>query len=192
MLRAFVGCTLDPDAETRVREICAIVKARMAAAGGRATFTPPENLHVTLKFLGLIDDAQTDPLDRALADVAARHEAIRAHIAGLGAFPPKGPPRVIFAAIAEGHDLLASLARDIDAACVALGHSADARAFHAHITLARTKPGPRVPLERISPMPCDAGFTTLRSITLFRSDPGPRGAVYTALASHRLRETATT
>jgi 2'-5' RNA ligase len=104
----------------------------------------------------------------------------------VGAFPPKGPPRVVFAAIQEGHDALVALANDIDAACAALGHASESRPFHAHITLARAKPGPRIVLDRITPTPCDAGFASIESVTLFRSDPGPRGAAYTPIAVYRL------
>lgn len=181
MLRAFIGCTLDREAHERVRTLLSTVRGRFLAAGGRATFTPDANLHVTLKFLGMIDDAQVEPIKAALAAVATRHRAIEIHLAGLGAFPHKGPPRVIFAAIDAGHEALVSLARDADAACAALGHAAEQRPFHAHVTLARTKPGPRIDLARITPTPCDAGIGLIETVTLFRSTPGPTGSVYTPL-----------
>jgi RNA 2',3'-cyclic 3'-phosphodiesterase len=98
----------------------------------------PENLHVTLKFIGHIDPALLDPIRATLAKVRS-DGPVDLRFRGLGFFPNAKRPRVLWAGTAAPPNL-SSLARDIDTSLAKLGLSAEERAFTPHLTLARCKP----------------------------------------------------
>ena len=98
-------------------------------------WTRPEQLHLTLRFLGDVANDQIDPLAVRLA--AIRVEPFLLPIAGLGAFPPKSPPRVLWAGVGSGHPRLFQLRQRLDDTLLASGLDLDVRTFHPHVTLAR-------------------------------------------------------
>lgn len=98
----------------------------------------PENLHVTLKFIGHVDPALLDPIRATLAKLCS-NGPVDLRFRGLGFFPNAKRPRVLWAGTAASPNL-SSLARDIDASLAKLGISAEERAFTPHLTLARCEP----------------------------------------------------
>jgi 2'-5' RNA ligase len=98
----------------------------------------PENLHVTLKFIGHIDPALLDPIRATLAKVCS-DGPVDLRFRGLGFFPNAKRPHVLWAGTAASPNL-SSLARDIDTSLAKLGISAEERAFTPHLTLARCEP----------------------------------------------------
>jgi len=159
------------------------------AAGIR--WVPVENMHLTVWFLGEVSDA------RAAVVLDALHPALDVpafdlHIAGCGAFPPSGPPRVLWMGVSEG---LTELARGHEAVGARLqpwGFPTDGRAYSAHLTIARVKEPPhgaaRAALrDAVSLEPADAGSCRIQELTLFRSRPSPRGAGYERLLRVPLR-----
>ena len=98
-------------------------------------------------------------------------------------FPPKGPPRVLWADLALSAPLV-ELQQGCERAARAAGFAAERRDFAPHLTLGRWRdraPRPELP-------PCDAGQARVDRLTLFRSELGPRGARYTALHVFTLGE----
>jgi 2'-5' RNA ligase len=94
-----------------------------------------EQLHVTLRFLG---DVQTDRMEgvcERLADI--RVEPFILPVESVGAFPPKRPPRVIWAGTGAGHPRLFQLRQRLDDSLIAAGIEFDLRRFEPHITVAR-------------------------------------------------------
>lgn len=112
----------------------------------RLAWTRPGNWHLTLKFLGDVDEAAVPGVIRALAEVPWR--AFDMQGGGAGFFPPQvapragrrpRPPRVLWAGLARGAGECAKLARAVDQALGPLGFEREKRAFAAHLTLARIK-----------------------------------------------------
>jgi 2'-5' RNA ligase len=101
-------------------------------------WTPPDQFHVTLRFLGDVPGDRRDALDERLARVHV--EPFILPIEGVGAFPPKGPPRVVWAGTGAGHPRLFQLRQQVDDAILAAGLDVDMRTFHAHVTLGRCAP----------------------------------------------------
>ena len=125
--RLFIALT--PPAAVRA----AVAGLATPLAGAR--WTPPEQMHVTLRFLGEIET------DR-LAGMGERLETIRVEpfilpTEGLGSFPPEAPPRVIWIGVGRGHPRLFQLRQKLDDSLLAAGVDVDVRTFHPHITLAR-------------------------------------------------------
>ncbi len=107
----------------------------------KLTWSPVENLHVTTKFIGEWPEPRLSELKSALASVPFMGPAsgsIEIAIRGVGWFPNSRNPRVFFAGIESGPELV-TLARDTDQALAPLGIPAEDREFHPHLTLARRR-----------------------------------------------------
>lgn len=101
-------------------------------------WTPPAQLHVTLRFLAELDEDQTEALVEALARVHVAPFLLA--LEGAGVFPPRGNPTVIWIGLGRAHPLLFQLRQRLDDTLLALGLDVDLRTFHPHVTLARLRP----------------------------------------------------
>ena len=97
---------------------------------------PPDQIHLTLRFLGDVLPETCVRLKRALADV--EFASFPLTVSGVGHFPPRGHPRVLWAGIEESRPLLA-LQQQIETAVIEAGIVPEERPFSPHITLARIK-----------------------------------------------------
>jgi RNA 2',3'-cyclic 3'-phosphodiesterase len=143
-----------------------------------ARWTPPENQHLTLKFLGATPSDHLDAVKQTCAMVAAGHPPAPLSLTDLGAFPSKTRIRVLWLGLDDPTGLLARVARDLERALEPLGFAAEGRDYTPHLTLARFK----------LPVPLKSGFPSIDTsdlepfdvteITLFRSFLSPKGARY--------------
>ena len=109
--------------------------ARLRAPSRHVRWTAEDQLHVTLRFLGeLLPDASELLIDR-LAEV--RVESFLLPVESAGAFPQKGPPRVLWVGIGSGHPRLHQLRNQIDDILLTTGIEVELRTFHPHITMGR-------------------------------------------------------
>ena len=100
------------------------------------TWTRPEQLYLTLRFLGEVPDGKLESISSHLAKV--RVEPFVLPVEGVGAFPVKSPPRTLWAGVGRGHPHLHQLRQRVDDALLAAGLlGLDVRTFHPHVTLAR-------------------------------------------------------
>lgn len=111
--------------------------APLAEPVGGVTWTPPENLHLTLRFIGEADDERTSELETALA--AIRVEPFLLPVEGLGVFPPRGRPKVLWAGLGRAHTRLFQLRQKVDDALLSVSLELDVRHFHPHFTLGRLR-----------------------------------------------------
>lgn len=102
-----------------------------------ARWTPPEGMHVTLKFIGNVDGERVNPISRALA-AAGSGAPVEIKIRGLGFFPDERRPRVLWCGI-DASPNLAPLAAEIERLLEPLGIAREERPFTPHLTLARLK-----------------------------------------------------
>lgn len=114
------------------------VQAGLAAlaaplAGGR--WTPAENLHLTLRFIGETAPEKQDAFAAALARV--RVEPFVLPTGGVGLFPSRGPARVLWAGVGSGHTRLYQLRKQVDEALLAVDSGLAMPGFHPHFTIAR-------------------------------------------------------
>lgn len=149
-------------------------------------WSPPQNLHITTKFIGEWPEERLDELKTALASAKAP-QPISVHIRKVGFFPNPHAPRVFWCGIeAPG---LEDLAAATDRATAALGIASEKRAFSPHLTLARIKEKVNLqPLrELIASLPSlDFGRFTADRFFLYHSRLSPSGSVYTKLAEWKL------
>ena len=170
-VRAFVALELDE----RLRAAIASLQDRFRALAG-LRLVRPEGVHLTLRFLGWSATPQLESLAKHLAAAARECAPFEAAVGGVGTFPERGSPRVLWLGI----DLPPSV-RELQAACErsarASGFEAEERPFAPHLTLGRFRE--RVPRPRLAP--AELGTTRIETLVLFRSELGQGGAVYTPL-----------
>ncbi len=186
-----------PDDGTRVRAFVAVFpppEVREALVGaarelpvvGLVRWVRPENVHLTLKFLG--DVSKEDLLGRvaeALEPVAGRYAPFEAEPSTFGAFPSARRARILWAGIGEGSDPLRALAGDVEASLEPLGFEHEDRAYMPHLTLGRARTHPVV-LEAVETPSTVPGFT-VRNVELVQSVTGGAGVTYSTLATYPLR-----
>ena len=108
-----------------------------------ARWVKEEAYHLTLHFLGEVEDSSMTALSAQLGPVFASHESFSVQLGAGGTFPPGGRARIAWIGLMDPAPVVA-LAHDVRAGCVAVGMKAEARAFTPHLTVARCRrPWPR-------------------------------------------------
>lgn len=131
MPRLFVA--IDPPLDIRER------LAALCCGLPGARWVEPEQLHLTLRFIGDVDGSMLRPVQEALAEVTT--EAFSLQLEGIGFFPPRGNPRVVWVGIRKNEELL-RLHNRIESVLVREGLEPEERKYAPHITLARLKNTP--------------------------------------------------
>ena len=153
-------------------------------ADKRPRWVHPENLHVTLKFIGEVAPARLEGIRSALLAIRS-DAAVEMHFRGLGFFRDENYPRVLWAGL-EATPNLPSLAADIDRALESQGIAREQRGFAAHLTLARFEPpGLHEKLRAAIQQSGEPEFGSFqaREFHLIESKLKPSGAAYTTLAT---------
>jgi 2'-5' RNA ligase len=109
--------------------------AELAAPLTGVRWTPPEKFHLTLRFMGEADDATTERFVESLSRV--RVEPFILPVGGVGLFPTRGPAKVLWAGVGNGHTRLYQLRKQVDEALLAVDSGLAMPGFHAHFTLGR-------------------------------------------------------
>jgi 2'-5' RNA ligase len=189
-VRLFVGVELDE----HVKDAAAAIGESLRRELGHrvdARWVPAANLHITLWFLGEVNESRAEStlgaLSRPLDEIAFDLE-----ISGLGAFPPSGPPRVLWLGVSAGGDSLVRVHAELTTRLEPIGYQAERRAYSAHLTIARVKNVARSVSTRDirSMLPAQrahAGSCRIQAVTVFRSHLSSKGATYEALQRVRLK-----
>lgn len=98
---------------------------------------PQENIHLTLRFIGEADESQQAKLEAALERV--RVASFILPVEGIGTFPPRGRPKVLWAGLGQAHTRLFQLRQQVDDALLSVALELDVRHFHPHFTIARLR-----------------------------------------------------
>jgi 2'-5' RNA ligase len=186
-MRLFVAVDLSDDA----RQAIVVEQNRIVAAlaGGQSSWkrVRPEHMHLTLVFLGRVDDAHVPAVVEAIGRDAgaAPFEMV---FAGLGVFPPRGAPRVVWSGVTDGAAGLVALQQEMAQRATALGIALDERPFHPHLTLGRWRLSH--PLDRgralAAAVPGAIASVRVERATLYESRLSPSGPTYTALSHANL------
>lgn len=141
----------------------------------------PENVHLTLKFLGEVPEPKVPDVGNALTESLASIERFRMELGGVGAFPSLRSPRVIWVGV-EPNEELSEAQRRVESALADLGHPPEKRDFRAHLTLGRGEKGARRArfqgLEGLAGKVDYRGRVAVESVDVMRSTLRPGGAEY--------------
>jgi 2'-5' RNA ligase len=180
MIRAFVGIAIDE----AVRQNLLAVQRKLTGTGAQMKLVEPENIHVTMKFLGDIGENQVEAITEALRVSVEGIKPFDINIRGVGAFPNLGYIRVIWAGVSDGREQIISIQRSIDQNLAKLGFKPE-RDFVPHLTLARAQSaaGKEKLVSFLKSMTnAEFGSSRATAIELKQSTLAPKGPVYNTLA----------
>jgi RNA 2',3'-cyclic 3'-phosphodiesterase len=138
-----------------------------------------EQMHLTLGFFGGVPEDVDAKFREKLS--AIHFGAFFLPLAGVGTFPPKGPPKIIWISVGRGHPHLFQLHKRVTDAGLAVGLEPDLRPFHPHITLARCRDVSPQAMRKFlqTNVDLDAGMVHVESFHLYSSQLTPAGPIHT-------------
>jgi RNA 2',3'-cyclic 3'-phosphodiesterase len=185
-VRTFISVHI-PD--TVRRDLSVLIGGLRPHGGADVKWVRPESLHLTLKFLGDVEQERIGAVGEEIGRAVSAHPAFDMVLGGTGAFPNSRRPSVLWIGVRRGAGPLASLAGAVETALAGLGFEREKRPFSAHLTLARVRPSGNA--GRIVERMAEAGFECdpfrIDSVHVMKSDLQRSGASYTTLRTLKLQ-----
>lgn len=182
MIRSFVAILLPDD----LRESIAATIEALRPLGTAVAWVPPQNLHITLQFLGNQTEERLAEAGAALEEAGTGCVPLDLTFHGIGAFPGLERPRILWIGVAQGALEARALQARVAEALARRGFVREDRAWHPHLTIGRVfddrrwrrEAGP--PLRSALAKAAATRFGTVRvgEVALMRSDLSPKGARY--------------
>ena len=190
-MRAFIAIELSQE----IKSTLSILQQSLQKTKADVKWVEPQNIHLTLKFLGDINEAQLNQISGILDEAAKLNPAYSIRISELGAFPEIENPRVIWAGVDHGDSQTKQINRILEKRLSSIGIPKEKNEFSAHITIGRVRSGKnRIKLsgelKRLN-----VGFTgkelqmQVSKILLFESKLSPKGPAYAPLKEANLKTT---
>lgn len=174
MIRAFIALPLPETVKEALSSVSATLRKTMDAR-----WVKPEAMHLTMKFLGDIDEKDIEGMAKKLDEISQLYQPFAMSLAGPGAFPSTKRARVIWAGIDADISRLRNLSASIDDMLADYGIAKEGRPFTAHVTLARLREPSMINLDvRIEKI-----TFIIDGMHFYKSDLTPQGARYTLLHS---------
>jgi 2'-5' RNA ligase len=186
-VRTFIA--LDPGEAIRDRMVS--LQENLARTGADVKWVEPANLHVTMLFLGEVDDRDLAAVCQAAQEATAKHKAYELSVDGTGCFPNMRRPRIVWIGVGKGADETRALHASLEAPLLDLGcYRREDRPFTPHVTLGRIrseKPMDQLAAALVKRKDYDAGAITIREVQVMSSELSSNGPVYTVMSRAQLR-----
>jgi 2'-5' RNA ligase len=187
-LRVFIA--VDPGKAIRSR--CVALQETLARSADGVRWEKPENIHITLLFLGETDERAVLPVCRAVTEVCSGRDAFVLGIEGVGCFPGPRRPRTLWAGVGAGTAELIELHDALEPPLLALGtYRREERAYSPHLTIGRVKgdrPADRIAQALARQSAWRGGESTIDEVLVMASDLTPEGPIYSVLSTARLKK----
>lgn len=188
-MRTFIAIELPG----QIRDFLAHIEERLIATHADVKWVEPKNIHLTLKFLGEIDEKKHERINLILDEVAGQKPSYKIRISSIGAFPKLDSPRVIWVGVDSGDKETKELAKALEEKIQKIGIPKEDRAFSSHITIGRTRStkdrdklvqelnnlGSKFSAENLE--------FSVNKITLYKSTLTPQGPIYEVLKEASLK-----
>jgi len=179
-IRTFVAIPLNQDIISRIEKI----HEELRSIPADVNWVRPKSIHLTLNFLGNIDEGEIDGIARAIQNGVRTFQSWSVNIKNVGVFPSLRNPRVVWIGIEDKSSKIITLQNQIEKELSKLGFEEEKRKFSPHLTLGRVK-SPRGKRDLILYLSDERekkfGEMGVDRVVLFRSDLKPSGAIYTVL-----------
>jgi 2'-5' RNA ligase len=182
-IRSFIAAEIDPAIQAKILQIIITLKQKIHEG---VKWVSDQNIHLTLKFFGDIEQDKLTLLSDALQTTLVSFSPITIELAGIGAFPDNKRPRVVWVGIKDSPALM-KMTSAIEELAVKTGVKAEERAYSAHITLGRVaknadyldimKVGEAISSLKVS----EIGTQIIHELVIFRSDLQHEGPTYTRI-----------
>jgi 2'-5' RNA ligase len=185
-MRTFIAIELPEE----IRNALAQLQDRLKKSGADVKWVEPKNIHLTLKFLGEINDNQLEKIVKILEGVSGGQKGFLMRLSSVGAFPNMNYPRVIWIGIDQGERETKEIAKELEDRIVSVGIPKEERPFSSHITIGRVRSflnKDKLASELKSINSLEAKEVAVTKITLFKSTLSPKGPVYEALKEINLK-----
>lgn len=190
-MRTFIAINLND----KIKQALAKVQAELEKSNADVKWADPENIHLTLKFLGEISEQQVGQIKEALDKVASNLKPFEITLSGIGAFPKLDYPRVVWVGIEKGKNETEGIAKMIEDELEKLGFEKEKRGFTAHLTIGRVRSGKNKDALKeilnslnLQPTTYYLKPSDVNAIYLYQSTLTPKGPVYTPLHTSAFQE----
>lgn len=175
-MRTFIAIELDKqnkDALSKIQE-------ELKTTGADVKWVKPSDIHLTLKFLGEINEQKIDKISACLKTAASKTKPFPIILSGIGIFPSQKLPRVVWLGITEGKEALERLTYNIEDLLAGLKFPKEKRGFSPHFTLGRVKSrkNKEALLAKLGHTETDELRQEIKSVVLFKSTLTPAGPIY--------------
>jgi len=187
MIRAFIAVEIDKTNKQRLSKLISDLKK----SNTDIKWVGENQMHLTLKFLGNIEQDRVQVISGALKSIADNFKGFNIRLSKIGAFPNLRRPRVIWLDIDKGAEELKSLSNKIEIELEKIGFKKEKREFKAHLTLGRVR-SLKV-IENLEKIINETDFQPpneikIDKLILFQSTLTPKGAIYTPLSECPIRD----
>jgi RNA 2',3'-cyclic 3'-phosphodiesterase len=187
-MRTFIAVELDKAVRDRIVRL----REMVSLTGPAVKWVEPENLHITLFFLGEVEDTAVPSVCREVNDLVERLSAFELSIERVGCFPNKHRPHIIWLGVGQGSDELCQIHESLEPRLLQLGcYRREERKYRPHVTLGRIRSGrdsEYVGKELTRFQDWQGGRTLVRELLVLRSELTPQGPSYSVMARGRMRQ----
>ncbi|MCX5693283.1 MAG: RNA 2',3'-cyclic phosphodiesterase [Candidatus Omnitrophica bacterium] len=185
-IRAFIAVEIDHQTKQKISELISNLKKSDADA----KWITEGQIHLTLKFLGNIDEGSVHKISDALSGVSNNFNSFTINFSEIGAFPNLNHPAVIWLGVNKGAEFLKTLNEKIETALEKLRLKQENREFKPHLTLARIRSPNNI--QNLVKLIEETDFNSwddlrISKLTLFQSTLNPKGAAYTIIIEKYLQ-----
>jgi len=187
-MRVFIAVDINEQVKAAIKQLQKRLMDATSTGSKDIAWVRPDAMHLTLKFLGEINDNLLVGVCNAVKEVSEEHKGFDLDIENVGSFGGKSA-RVLWVGFGAGSDQITTIAQDIEQRLEKIGFSREARLFTAHLTLCRIKSF-KAGVELTNLVEDYKGFKAgtvfIDSIRIYQSQLTPQGPVYTVLGSYKL------
>ncbi len=180
-------CAVELPAEVRIRLQSHIEALRHAHPEARLSWSRPENIHLTLKFFGNVEQNRIPRISVAADRTAKRVSQFVFGVEGSGVFPKPNQPRVLWIGVGDPSGKLTNLQQLLENECAAEGFAKEDRFYRPHLTIARLRSpnGARELGDAHMKLIFPPVKILVSELVVFRSELSSKGSRYTAISRHK-------
>lgn len=173
-----------------VRQALTAIQSELKSADADVKWESPEKLHITLRFLGDVEENRLPQLIADCSKAICNLNSFSLVYEGFGCFPDARNPRIIWAGSHNDDGTLITIKKEIDAAVARYGFEGENRMFHPHITLSRVKGRRNIPnlIKMLQSVTFEPHPVRIDEVHFMKSVLRPTGSIYTILQTIALQK----
>lgn len=189
-MRMFIAIDINEEIRAALKNLQQQLQNKANIRKGDVKWVTPENIHLTLKFLGEIKDKQVVDVCNIAKDIAGRHKSFELDIESVGCFGGRSA-RVLWVGVGKGSNSLLELQKELEQKLALAGWPPEAREFAGHLTLCRvrnSKAGVKLAAMTEDYKDFKLGTISANSVSVYQSQLTPSGPIYTVVGNYKMPE----